>query len=106
MTDPTHLPADHAPPAQGGAPAGRGGIDAVLFGPHGLRAGWRILLFSLLVWVFALVLYALLSVLVAPLAGDARAGMVVQVLVMLLSSILAGWVMLATVDRRPIGALG
>ncbi len=106
MTDPTHLPADHAAPAQGGAPARRGAMDAVLFGPHGLRAGWRILLFSLLLWVFASILYALLSAVVAPLAGDARAGMVVQVLVMLIASILAGWVMLAAVDRRPIGALG
>lgn len=106
MTDPTHLPADPAPPVLGEAPARRGAVDAVLFGPYGLRAGWRILAFFLLAWALASILFSLMSVLVAPLAGDARAGMLVQVLVMLLSSILAGWVMLAAVDRRPIGALG
>jgi membrane protease YdiL (CAAX protease family) len=106
MTDPTPFSADPAPPARGEAPVRRGGIDAVLFGPHGLRAGWRIVLFSLLVMVLGSVLFPLLAAVIRPTPADPMRGILVQVIVMLVASLVAGWVMLAAVDRRPPGALG
>jgi membrane protease YdiL (CAAX protease family) len=84
----------------------RGAVDAVFFGPYGLRAGWRILLFSLLVAVLGSVLYPLLAAVVRPRPGDPLAGVLIQAIVMLVASLVAGWAMLAAVDRRPPGALG
>jgi len=75
-------------------------VDAVFFGPHGVRAGWRILLYGLVWWVLISALYPLAWRLI-----DSRA-MLDDVLVMLVSSLVAGWVMLVAVDRRAPGALG
>jgi membrane protease YdiL (CAAX protease family) len=106
MTDPTPLHAETASPARGEAAARRGGVDAVFFGPYGVRAGWRILLFSLLVMVLGSVLYPLLAAVIRPRPADLLLGVLVQAIVMLIASLVAGWVMLAAVDRRPLGALG
>jgi uncharacterized protein len=71
----------------------------VLYGPYGIRAGWRILL-----W---LVLTIGLAFLLAPLARMALGEtLVAGFLPMLLASTGAGVVMLLAVDRRPAGALG
>jgi uncharacterized protein len=94
-------PAEFVAPAQGGAPARRGGrVDAVFFGPHGIRAGWRLLMYGLLWWTLVFALYPLAGRFIRPEA------MIDDVLVMLISSLVAGWVMLAAVDRRPLGSLG
>lgn len=90
-----------ASPVPGDAPARREGIvDAILFGPHGIRAGWRLLMYTLLWLAIIRGLYPL-SVRLFP--ADA---MIDDVLVMLVASLVAGWVMLAAVDRRPLGSLG
>jgi membrane protease YdiL (CAAX protease family) len=81
-------------------------VDAIFFGPHGLRAGWRIILFSFLVLVLASALYPMLAGLMRARPGDQMTGVLVQAIVMLIASLVAGWVMLALVDRRPMGALG
>ena len=99
--DPSALPpSDSAAPA-GSAARGRGGVlDRVLFGPHGIRAGWRLLMYGLLWWVLVTALY--------PLAGRlfGEDAMMDDILVMLVASLVAGWVMLMAVDRRSAGALG
>jgi membrane protease YdiL (CAAX protease family) len=102
---PTHDPpspphADSVPPPSGAARARGGVVDAVFFGPHGLRAGWRLLMFAFVWWVLAAALYRLVGRFVDPRS------LLNGVLVMLVASLLAGWVMLAVVDRRPPGALG
>ena len=95
------------PPADAGAPAGapegraRGGAaDRVLFGPHGMRAGWRVLLFALISWPLFSLGYPLAWRFIPP------AALLDDVLVMLAASLVAGWVMLLVVDRRRPGALG
>lgn len=105
MTDPTSPPPDPAGPAPGAAPTGRGGVDAVVFGPHGVRAGWRILAFSLMMMALGGAMYPLLVAVIAPNGGSLEL-LLVQVVVLLASSLVAGWVMLAFVDRRRPGALG
>jgi membrane protease YdiL (CAAX protease family) len=104
-SDPLRPPssADPVLPAQDRAPARRGSADWVLFGPYGLRAGWRVLLYVLLAAVLAAALYPLVSRAVDP-NGPLR--LLASAIVMLVSSLVAGWVMLAAVDRRPPGALG
>jgi uncharacterized protein len=103
--DPTSTPsADSAAPAQGGAR--RGVVDAVFFGPYGLRAGWRIALYAVLVAVAARALVPLLMRVIAPGQGDQLGYVMVQAITMLVSALVAGWAMLAVVDRRPLGALG
>lgn len=82
------------------AAAARSGIHTVLYGPYGLRAGWRILGYLLLsagVGVMLASIAAAIGGRVAELAGFP---------VMLGSAVLAGWGMLALVDRRRPGALG
>lgn len=100
--DPRSAPrADSASPTTGEAPARRGGmVDAVIFGPHGIRAGWRLLMYGLLWWTLIFTLYPLAGRLVPP------DSMLDDILVMLVASLVAGWVMLMAVDRRPAGALG
>lgn len=104
MTTPEPHPAsfaESAAPAQGTAPARRGGIvDAVFFGPHGIRAGWRLLMYGLIWLALIRGLYPLAS----RVFGERS--MLDDVLVMLVASLVAGWVMLAAVDRRPPGSLG
>lgn len=70
------------------------------FGPHGVRAGWRILLFGALLVVSVVVLGV--AILASGLLDDMAGGF----LAMLLGGLLASAVMLRAVDRRPFGALG
>jgi membrane protease YdiL (CAAX protease family) len=81
--------------------APRSGIDWILFGPYGLRAGWRILGFFLLMLGASTILVTLATALGAP-----RGSSEVSFGVMLSGALLAGWGMLVFVDRRPAGALG
>ena len=80
--------------------APRSGNHTVLYGPYGLRAGWRILGWVLLTAGATVVL----SSLAAGLGG--RIAQWSSFPVFLLASVLAGWGMLAGVDRRRPGALG
>jgi membrane protease YdiL (CAAX protease family) len=82
------------------ASAGASPLEAIAFGPWGLRTGWRIALWALAV-VFCL------SV-VGTLAGAAglRPTFGLQVTVELIAGVLAGWGMIVGVDRRAPGALG
>ena len=95
------LPADAgASPGAGEDGRARGVADRVLFGPHGLRAGWRLLLYGLLWWALIRVLYPLAWRFINPdsLQDDA--------IVVLVASLVAGWGMIASIDRRRPGALG
>ena len=76
-----------------------GKTDA-FFGPHGLRAGWRILLFVVFAWTASFVVG--IPILASGLFDTMTAGFVV----LLLGGLLASAAMLHWVDRRPVGALG
>jgi hypothetical protein len=65
-----------------------------------VRAGWRIALWCGAVFFFLTLIGALLMV------AGLRPSFGAQVSVELAAAVLAGWVLLAFVDRRPIGALG
>jgi membrane protease YdiL (CAAX protease family) len=80
--------------------AARSGIHTVLYGPYGLRAGWRILGYLLLSAGATVVLASIAS------AIGGRIAQIAGFPVLLGSSLLAGWGMLALVDRRRPGALG
>ncbi|HEX6041263.1 CPBP family intramembrane glutamic endopeptidase, partial [Longimicrobium sp.] len=67
---------------------------------HGIRAGWRLLMYGLIWIVLVRGLDPLSARFFPPQA------MMDDILVMLVASLVAGWVMLAAVDRRPMGALG
>jgi membrane protease YdiL (CAAX protease family) len=84
----------------GEAAAPRSGIHTVLYGPHGLRAGWRILGYLLL----SAGVGVMLASIAAAIGGKVAA--LASFPVMLGSAVLAGWGMLALVDRRRPGALG
>jgi membrane protease YdiL (CAAX protease family) len=78
----------------------RSPLHAVFFGRFGVRAGWRIAM-----WMGALVfLFALLGSAVA--LARVRPSFGAQVCVELAAAVLAGWLLLAGIDRRPLGALG
>lgn len=81
--------------------APRSGIPWILYGPYGLRAGWRILGFFLLMLGASTIMVTLATAL-----GAARGSSKVSFAVMLSGALLAGWGMLVFVDRRPAGALG
>ena len=72
----------------------------VFFGPHGLRTGWRLLLFVALLFSFTVLVGALV------LRSRLFEAMTGGFLAMLLGGLLASAVMLRAVDRRPFGALG
>lgn len=74
--------------------------DFVLWGPYGLRAGWRILLWIALTYTAAAVLGLLAAVARLPRDHATSAA------ILLTAAVVAGWVMLAAVDRRRTGALG
>ena len=76
------------------------GIHRVLYGPYGLRAGWRILGYLLLSTGAGIILAALFT------AIGGRIAEVAAFPTLLGSALLAGWGMLALVDRRRPGALG
>lgn len=82
------------------AAAARSGLHTVLYGPYGLRAGWRILGYLLL----SAGVGVMLASIAAAIGGKVAA--LASFPVMLGSAILAGWGMLALVDRRRPGALG
>lgn len=70
------------------------------FGPHGVRTGWRVLLFVALLFTLTVLLVVLI---VASKLFDEMTGGFVA---LLLAGLLASAVMLRLVDRRPFGALG
>ena len=70
------------------------------FGPHGLRAGWRVLLFV----VFAI--FAFAAVTVPVMASGLFDTMMAGFVSLLIAGLLASAAMLRWVDRRPLGALG
>lgn len=70
------------------------------FGPHGVRTGWRVILFAALLVVCTIIFVGLL--ITTGLLGELTGGF----LAMLLGGLLASAVMLRAVDRRPFGALG
>lgn len=80
--------------------APRSGLERILKGPYGLRAGWRILGYFLL----AAGAGVILSTLAAAIGGRIRD--VSAFPIMLGSALLAGWGMVVFVDRRRPGALG
>jgi hypothetical protein len=82
------------------APAETAQRTDAFVGPHGLRAGWRILLFVVLTGV-GMAIFGL-PVVSSGLFDELTAGFVV----MLAGSLLASFVMIRAVDRRPLGALG
>lgn len=69
---------------------------------HGLRSGWRLLIFTIL-FFFLLFLFGPLMLLGT---GRGIGALLLQWLPPLAAALVAGWIMLATVDRRPPGALG
>jgi hypothetical protein len=75
-------------------------LHAVFYGPFGVRAGWRMAM-----WAGAVAcLLVVISSAVA--AAGVRLTFGAQVSVELAAAALAGWLMLAWIDRRPLGALG
>lgn len=72
----------------------------MLYGRFGVRAGWRILL-----WMAAVVVLAVVIGSVVMFAG-VRPSFGAQEAVELAAAVGAGWLVLALVDRRPLGALG
>jgi membrane protease YdiL (CAAX protease family) len=82
------------------AAAPRSGIHRILYGPYGLRAGWRILGFVLLSGGVGMVLASVAAAL--GLGGE----MNVTFAILLLGALVAGWAMVTFVDRRRPGALG
>lgn len=86
-----------APPA---APAPADPLRRVFFGPHGVRAGWRIALWVVLMFALTALLGGLAMV------GGMRPDYILTITVTALAAVLSGWVMLAGVDRRRPGALG
>ena len=82
------------------AAAPHSGIHRILYGPYGLRAGWRIVGYLLLSAGAGIVLSALFA------AVGGRIAQLATFPVLLGSALLAGWGMLALVDRRRPGALG
>lgn len=69
---------------------------------QGVRSGWRILIY--------LLLFLLLFIIFAPLTrvrmGEGITAMTWQWMPTLAAAVVAGWIMMATFERRPIGALG
>lgn len=82
------------------APAGTARRTNALVGPHGVRAGWRI------------VLFVALSLVMVPLFRAVIVGlglfdpMTQRFAASLIGTLVSGFVMLRVVDGRPIGALG
>jgi len=75
-------------------------LHAVFFGPYGVRAGWRMMMWTGAVVCLTIVLGAAVA------AAGVRPSFAAQVGVELAAAVLAGWLLLVWMDRRPIGALG
>ena len=69
-------------------------------GPHGVRAGWRILLFVIFCAAFLLMTASALA------ASGLFSDLVVGFVAMLVAALAASFVMMRWVERRPFGALG
>ncbi|HEX8241930.1 MAG TPA: CPBP family intramembrane glutamic endopeptidase [Longimicrobium sp.] len=95
-------PVLHPPdPATGAAPRRAPSVlERIFHGPFGVRAGWRIALWCGAVFFLFTTLGAALM-----LAG-LRPSFGAQAAVELAAAVLAGWLLLALLDRRRIGALG
>ena len=75
-------------------------LHDVFFGPSGVRAGWRMAMWTgAVVFLFAVLASAVALARVRPSFGA-------QVSIELAAALLAGWLLLAWIDRRPLGALG
>lgn len=81
--------------------SGRSPFHTIFYGPFGLRAGWRILAWAVLA-AYLMVIFGW----GATTLGGVRPGFGLQVSVELAAALLAGWLLLAVVDRRRMGALG
>lgn len=94
------LPSDGggAPPFDPAAPATP--LYGVFYGPWGVRSGWRIAL-----WMGAFLFLTAILFLLTGAAG-VRPGLEASTAVELVAALAAGWLMLAWMDRRPLGALG
>jgi len=75
-------------------------VRDVFYGPYGVRAGWRMAMWVGLVACFLVLLGSAVA------AAGVRPTFAAQVSVELAAALLAGWLLLAWVDRRPVGALG
>lgn len=82
------------------AHAPRTAAQTVFQGPYGLRAGWRLALYVLLVVAVTGPLNLLLGV------GALEQSPMVGIITLLSGALVAGWVMVRAVDQRPLGALG
>jgi hypothetical protein len=82
------------------ASAPRTTAEFLFQGPYGLRAGWRLVLYLLLFVVASRVLD------VAVAAAGLSRSMLTTTSAALFGALVAGWVMVRVVDRRPVGALG
>ncbi|HEV2129930.1 MAG TPA: type II CAAX endopeptidase family protein [Longimicrobiaceae bacterium] len=82
------------------SPAEAGTLHQLLFNERRLRSGWRIAIFFLLFIVFFAVGQVLLALLPAAMVTWVALSLLVA------SALLAGWIVLARLDGRPIGALG
>jgi membrane protease YdiL (CAAX protease family) len=75
-------------------------LYGVFHGPWGVRSGWRIAL-----WMGAFLFLTAMGFLLVGVAG-VRPGLEASTAVELIAASVAGWAMLAWMDRRPPGALG
>ena len=73
---------------------------SLFFNDHRLRAGWRIAIFAVLFVAFSTVGQLALALFPPEIGQAASVGM------SLLAALVAGWIVLARLDGRPIGALG
>jgi uncharacterized protein len=89
---------ERAGPVQTTAPPSLG--SRILYNGQRLRSGWRILLFVLLLLVFGGVGMMMISLL------PPAAVFWTSYAVLLVATLVAGWIMTARLDGRPVGALG
>lgn len=75
-------------------------LRRLLYNEHRLRSGWRLLIFLLLFGVFVFVAQVVLAVLPPEAFFWVGPG------VLLVAALAAGWILIARLDGRPIGALG
>jgi membrane protease YdiL (CAAX protease family) len=97
---PNHSTFDVQSEGERGLAAQHSTFHRLLFNERRLRSGWRIAIFFLLFVVFFAVGQVLLALLPAAMV------MWVALSLLVASALLAGWIVLARLDGRPIGALG
>src|SRR5579859_2238458 len=101
----TELRPPLSPPAPSGA-------QRVFWGPNGLRAGWRLLIYIALVWALTYGVFSAFRILVRTVAlppavfdPSEPAGLTVNRGLLILALLLAAWIM-SRVEKRPLGAYG